>query len=153
MFHFFMENLFSSALHTLLTSKHKARTRAAYTRKTTALPMNPQVVDYLLQTYITDESIADTKGTITTFTQPPNKTSSQYAEKRKDKLPRCGDVFKETVLKKFHKKIRYVHETKHKTILVYEKRCQSAWLGLSCNILLSTTRKASRNAIKPHGRH
>lgn len=49
--------------------------------KTTTLSTYPQVVNYLLGTYATDESISDTEHEITSFFQPPNKTPLQYAEK------------------------------------------------------------------------
>lgn len=90
-----MKKSASAVLNTRLASKHKTRTRIPSVKKTTTLTTYPQVVSYLLQTYATDENIADTKDEITMFSQPPNKTLSQYAEELVAKALRCGDVYKE----------------------------------------------------------
>lgn len=76
-FHFFMKESVSVALHTRVASKQNDRNRVATTGHTTTLKTYPQAVNYLLRTYATDESVADTKDGISTIIQPSNQTLSQ----------------------------------------------------------------------------
>lgn len=76
--HFYMKESTSSALHTRLASTYEARTRAISTRKTAMLTTYPQVVNYLLRTYATDEKIVDIADEVLSFILPLNKTPSQY---------------------------------------------------------------------------
>lgn len=78
-FNFFVKKSASIALKTRLASKHKSQTWMPSVVKTTKLSLYPQVVNYLFQTYGTDENIADTEDAITAFSLPSNKTLFQYA--------------------------------------------------------------------------
>lgn len=87
--------LASATLNAKMTSKHKAQTRIPSAEKTTTLTTYPQVVNYLLRTYVLDENIIEVEDNITAFLQTPNQTSSQYVKKIVAKEIQCGDVNKE----------------------------------------------------------
>lgn len=57
LFHFLMKKLASSTLHMRLASKQKDRTGVLSRAKKTTLTTYPQVVNYLLRTYETDEKL------------------------------------------------------------------------------------------------
>lgn len=91
---FFMKKYASTELNTRRVSKHKNQTRTQSSGKTTPLTLNPQVVNWVFRTYATDKK-ANTEHEITMFTQPPNKTPSQYAEKWVAQALWYGDVYEE----------------------------------------------------------
>lgn len=66
--------------NTGLADMHKAQTGKTSTGKTTTLSTYPRVINYLLHIDSSNENIADMGDEITIFSQPPNKTPSQYAE-------------------------------------------------------------------------
>lgn len=59
----------------------------------------PQVVNFLLTKYATDESISETESKITRFAQPPVMTPYKYAENLVKRTLRFGVVYKQYALK------------------------------------------------------
>lgn len=100
LFHFFTKESASSALRMCLTSKHKARTKVTFSKRTTLPTTYLQVMSYWQRTYATNEKNADTENELTTFIKPPNETPSQYAVEPVAKTIRCGDVHEEQDLNK-----------------------------------------------------
>lgn len=86
-FSFFVKNSASTALSARLASKHQAQYRLLSVGMTTTMATYPQVVNYVLRTYATDENVAKMGEDITIFAQPPNETPSQYDEKLVAKVP------------------------------------------------------------------
>lgn len=66
--------------------------RAAPTGKTATPTTHPQVVHYLLQTYVTDKTIGDPEKEISTYIQLPDVTPLQYSVELVDKTHFFGDV-------------------------------------------------------------
>ena len=59
----------------------------------------PQVVNFLLRTYATDEVISEAVGYVTSFCQSSNMTEEVYSNHLWDKALRCGTVFSDRRLK------------------------------------------------------
>lgn len=88
-------------LNARLFLEHKVRTRMISSRNIAKMTTYPQFVNYLLCTYATDESKADTMIEITTFTQTQNKTPLQDSEELKAKALRCQDKYEEQDMNNF----------------------------------------------------
>lgn len=89
-----MKTSASFALHRLLVSKHKVKTRAVFKKQTTTLPTRLQLLNYFPRTYGVDANNSVTDDEIATFIQPPSKIPSKYTEGFAKTL-RCEDVYEE----------------------------------------------------------
>lgn len=87
-----MKKAAAAALNARLASKHETQTRISSAETTTMKTIYTQFVDYLLRTYATKEKIADKEKKITTYTQTPDKTPSQYTEEPMAKTLCFGDI-------------------------------------------------------------
>lgn len=96
--HLNMKKSTFSALRIRLASKNKAETKVGRTEKSTALTKHLQVLNCLLQTYATDENIADRIEEIITFIEPSNKAPLQYARELVPKTFRSEDFYAELCL-------------------------------------------------------
>lgn len=73
---------------------------------------HPEVVSYLLQTYVTNAVIAQTDATQTRITQLSTMLTILHAKGLKIKSLRCGEVYEQYVLKRIfiegvHKSVRH----------------------------------------------
>lgn len=93
--HFFMKKPAAAALNSRISLPSKSHRR----HKEGTLTTYCEVVNYLLETYATDDVIAETDAEILRFTQPPTKSPTEYAEALWNKALRCDRVYDEYVLK------------------------------------------------------
>ena len=85
--------------HALLQSRLHGNTMAVDAEQRELLETYPEVVNYLLRTYATDEVISEAVGDVTSFRQSSNMTEEVYSNHLWDKALRCGTVFSDRRLK------------------------------------------------------
>ena len=85
--------------HALLQSRLNGNTMAVDVEQRELLETYPEVVNFLLRTYATDEVIAEAVGDVTSFRQSSNMTEEVYSNHLWDKALRCGTVFSDRRLK------------------------------------------------------
>ena len=85
--------------HALLQSHLHGNTMAVDVERRELLRAYPQVVNFLLRTYATDEVISEAVGDVTSFRQSSNMTEEVYSNHLWDMALRCGTVFSDRRLK------------------------------------------------------
>lgn len=99
LFHFFMNKTASAVQNARLSAHSTDEEHSRSTRdKKRYFNTYPQVANFLLRKYGTDEVIAKSECDIMRFAQPSNMTPSPYAEKLVTKTLQSGDLYEEYVL-------------------------------------------------------
>ena len=83
----------------LTPARLNGNTMAVDVERRELLRTYPQVVNFLLRTYTTDEVISEAVGDVTSFRQSSNMTEEFYSKHLWDKALRCGTVFSDRQLK------------------------------------------------------
>ena len=85
--------------HALLQSRLHGNIMVVDAEQRELLQTYPEVVNFLLRTYLTDEVISEAVGDVTSFRQSSNMTEEVYSNHLWDKLLRCVTLFSDRRLK------------------------------------------------------
>lgn len=101
LFHFFIIKTASAVLHAWIIAERLDKMYScSASRKTRSFNIYPQLLNFLLKKYVTDQGIAETESDIPRFAKPSNMKPFQNAEELVTKTVCCGDVFGEHALNK-----------------------------------------------------
>ena len=94
-FQFFMTGTAMAKVQTRIVGE----SRVADARGDEVLSSYPEVVNYLLRTYATNEVIAEAYAEVTNFLQSSRMSETEYGDRLWEKALRCGNVFSDSRLK------------------------------------------------------
>lgn len=98
LFHFFTKGSSATALNARLVLKPTLSLNTPWAKER-MLRTYLEVVNVLLQNYVTDDVIAESDSALTRYIQPSTMSPTQYVNAPVAKSHRCGEVYDEYVVK------------------------------------------------------